>query len=79
MDVQVLMAEFQTTIEETNFLAKRREPETEAASIRYLAEATYDKGRKEQEVAAMMPSQELEIRRTELVPWRRRTLRPLEN
>jgi len=66
LDMQVLMAESQTSIEETKLRAKRLEAETEAASIRYLAEANYDKGRKEQEVAAMMPSQELEIRRMEL-------------
>jgi len=66
LDMQVLMAESQTTIEETKLRAKRLEAETEAAAIRYLAEANYDKGLKEQEVAAMMPSQELEIRKMEL-------------
>merc|ERR1719181_1156501 len=60
------MAESQTAIEETKLRAKRLEAETEAAAISSLAEANYDKGRKEQEVAAMMPLQELEIRKMEL-------------
>merc|ERR1719506_2298019 len=66
LDIQVLMAESQTAIEETKLRAKRLEAETEAAAISSLAEANYDKGRKEQEVAAMMPPQELEIRKMEL-------------
>jgi hypothetical protein len=66
LDMQVLMAESQTAIEETKLRAKRLEAETEAAAISSLAEANYDKGRKEQEVAAMMPPQELEIRKMEL-------------
>jgi len=67
LDMQVQMAESQTTIEETKLRAKRLEAETEAAAIHALAVANYEKGCKEQEVAAMMPAQELEIKRLELV------------
>lgn len=39
----------------------------EAAGVKAMAEAHYEKGRKEQEVAAMMPAHEVELKRLELV------------
>jgi hypothetical protein len=66
LETQRLVAEHEVNIRETQLRAKQLAAETEANSIRALAEANYEKGRKEQEVASMMPSQELELKRLEL-------------
>eukprot|EP00929_Paragymnodinium_shiwhaense_P107762 TRINITY_DN74124_c0_g1_i1.p1 TRINITY_DN74124_c0_g1~~TRINITY_DN74124_c0_g1_i1.p1 ORF type:complete len:906 (+),score=218.50 TRINITY_DN74124_c0_g1_i1:209-2926(+) len=67
LETQRLIAESQVAIEETKLRAKQLAAETEANSIRTMAEANYEKGRKEQEVAAMMPAQEMELKRLEIV------------
>merc|ERR1712188_255347 len=40
---------------------------TEAAAMLAMAEASYERGIKEQEVASRMPPQELELKRLELI------------
>eukprot|EP00931_Biecheleriopsis_adriatica_P102573 TRINITY_DN77520_c0_g1_i1.p1 TRINITY_DN77520_c0_g1~~TRINITY_DN77520_c0_g1_i1.p1 ORF type:complete len:911 (+),score=257.60 TRINITY_DN77520_c0_g1_i1:44-2734(+) len=67
LETQRLIAESQVQIEETKLRAQQLTAETEANSVKALAEANYDKGRKEQEVAAMMPQQEMELKRLELI------------
>jgi regulator of protease activity HflC (stomatin/prohibitin superfamily) len=66
LEMQQQIAETQAAIEETKLHAKLKAAETEAASILALANANYEKGRKEQEVQGMMAPQELEIKRMEL-------------
>eukprot|EP00441_Pelagodinium_beii_P017403 CAMPEP_0197664590 /NCGR_PEP_ID=MMETSP1338-20131121/58732_1 /TAXON_ID=43686 ORGANISM="Pelagodinium beii, Strain RCC1491" /NCGR_SAMPLE_ID=MMETSP1338 /ASSEMBLY_ACC=CAM_ASM_000754 /LENGTH=899 /DNA_ID=CAMNT_0043243271 /DNA_START=33 /DNA_END=2732 /DNA_ORIENTATION=- len=66
LETQRLAAEAQVSIEETRLRGQRLAAETEASSIKALADAEYEKGRKEQEVAAMMPQQELELKRLAL-------------
>merc|ERR1712100_376599 len=67
LEMQRQVAESQTAIKETQLRAKRLEAETEASSIRAMAEANYEKGCKEQEVNSRMPAQELELKRLELI------------
>merc|ERR1711904_761339 len=66
-EMQREMAENQNAIEEMKQKQKQREAETEAASILAMANANYERGLKEQEVASRMPPQELELKRLELV------------
>merc|ERR550514_533253 len=66
-EMQREMAENQNAIEEMRLKQKQREAETEAASILAMAQATYEKGIKEQEVKSHMPPQELELKRLALV------------
>merc|ERR550537_417403 len=66
-EMQREMAENQTAIEEMRLKQKQREAETEAAAILAMAEASYERGIKEQEVASRMPAQELELKRLELI------------
>jgi len=66
-EMQREMAENQTAIEELRLKQKQREAETEAAAIKAMAEASYERGIKEQEVASKMPTQELELKRLELI------------
>merc|ERR1712139_183191 len=66
-EMQREMAENQTAIEEMKQKQKQREAETEAASILAMANASYERGIKEQEVASRMPPQELELKRLELI------------
>merc|ERR1712070_608045 len=67
LEMQRQVAESQTAIKETQLRAQRLEAETEASSIRAMAEANYEKGCKEQEVNSRMPPQELELKRLELI------------
>jgi len=67
LEMQKAIADSQVHIEETKLRAQQLAAETEANSVRALADANYDKGRKEQEVAAMMPNQEYELQRMKLV------------
>jgi hypothetical protein len=66
-EMQREMAENQTAIEEMRLKQKQREAETEAAAMLAMAEASYERGIKEQEVASRMPAQELELKRLELI------------
>lgn len=66
-EMQRQMAENQVTIEEMKLKAKQRQAESEAAAIIAMAQANYEKGCKEQEVAGKMPVQELELKRMELI------------
>merc|ERR550537_1491102 len=66
-DMQREMAENQTAIEEMRLKQKQREAETEAAAMLAMANASYERGMKEQEVASRMPVQELELKRLELI------------
>lgn len=66
LETQRLAAEAQVAIEETRLRGQQLADETEANAVRSMADANYDKGRKEQEVASMMPQQELELKRLAL-------------
>merc|ERR1719390_29763 len=66
-EMQREMAENQTAIEEMRLKQKQREAETEAAAMLAMADASYERGIKEQEVASRMPAQELELKRLELI------------
>jgi hypothetical protein len=66
-EMQREMAENQAAIEEMRLKQKQREAETEAAAMVAMANATYERGMKEQEVASRMPMQELELKRLELI------------
>eukprot|EP00928_Gymnodinium_smaydae_P081827 TRINITY_DN65277_c0_g1_i1.p1 TRINITY_DN65277_c0_g1~~TRINITY_DN65277_c0_g1_i1.p1 ORF type:complete len:1032 (-),score=194.23 TRINITY_DN65277_c0_g1_i1:262-3114(-) len=67
LQMQRDLAESQAAIEETNLRVRQREAEVEAARVRALAEAQYEKGCKEQEVLSMMPPQELELRKLDKI------------
>merc|ERR1719456_847282 len=66
-EMQREMAENQNAIEEISLKQKQRAAETEAASILAMANANYERGIKEQEVAKLMPPQELELKRLAFV------------
>lgn len=60
-------AESLAAIEETKMKTKQREAELEAARIRALSEAEWDRGCKEQEVLSKMPPQELELKKLDKI------------
>merc|ERR1719171_75376 len=62
--IQLEMAE---KFAESQAAVKRREAEAEAAHISLLGDAEYKRGCQQQEIAAMMPQQELELKRMDKI------------
>merc|ERR1719171_2766045 len=62
--IQLEMAE---KFAESQAAVKRREAEAEAAHISLLGDAEYKRGCQQQEIAAMMPQQELELKKLDKV------------
>lgn len=61
------MAEHQAAIEDMKVKRKAMEAECEAAAVTSMAQANYEKGCWEQEVANKMPPQELELKKLEKI------------